>query len=392
MATRKTKTDATETPKRTRKKTENPPPPSKSGMVSLVTGFPGFLATHLLLELCQRQPDAVFYFLVQPKFETQAEARIARLHRECPEFKGEFHIVHGDITGPKLGLTDTEYDALRRKVTHVWHLAAIYDLAVSEEVAYRVNVRGTAHVLDFCEGCTSLKQLNYVSTCYVSGRRTGKILEIELDEGQAHFNHYESTKFWAEMEVTRRMASIPTAIFRPAIVVGHSRTGETDKYDGPYYLLKIINKMPRWLPFMNVGRGDTVVNIVPVDFAAAAIAYLGLQDVQGQVFQVADPNPMRARDIVSLGLRCLGKAPAVGMIPPTLARKALNNETVERTLGIPRQLIGYFTHDARYDVGNTARALQGTKIRCPHLSTYMQNLVDFYEAHPDLGFADGRTR
>lgn len=391
MATRKTKTDTTAPPKRTRKKTEVPAerPPAH---VSLVTGFPGFLATHLMLELCQREPHGVFYFLVQPKFESQAESRIARLHREHPEFQGHLHIIHGDITGPKLGLTDTEYDDLRRKVTHVWHLAALYDLAVAEDIAYRVNVRGTAHILDFCAGCKALQQLNYISTCYVSGRRTGKILEIELDEGQAHFNHYESTKFWAEMEVTRRMDTIPTAIFRPAIVVGHSKTGETDKYDGPYYLLKIIKKMPRWMPFLNVGRGDSVVNLIPVDFAAAAIAYLGLQESQGQVFQIADPNPMRARDIVSLGLRCLGKAPAVGMIPPALARKALNNETIERTLGIPRQLIGYFTHDARYEVGNTARALQGTKIRCPHLSTYMQTLVDFYEAHPDLGFPDGRTR
>lgn len=410
MATRKTPSDSTEKTKAPRKpaarkseatkasaargkKAKASEPVAPPTHASLITGFPGFLATHLMLELCERQPSGSFYFLVQAKFDAEAQKRIERLRRERPEFKGEFHIVHGDITDPKLGLSDERYDALRRTITHVWHLAAIYDLAVPEETAYRVNVRGTVHVLDFCQGSPSLQRLNYISTCFVSGKRTGRIAEDELDEGQAHHNHYESTKFWAEMEVRRRMSAIPTVILRPSIVVGHSRTGETDKYDGPYYLLKIIKRMPKWMPFMNVGRGDTVVNIVPVDFAAASIAYLGLdQNVAGQTFQIADPNPMRARDIVALGLRCMDRAPAVGMIPPGLARRALRNETIENTLGVPRELIGYFTHDARYEVANTARALQTSRIRCPHLSTYLQTLVDFYESHPDRDFMDGRKR
>jgi thioester reductase-like protein len=356
----------------------------KTSTVSLVTGFPGFLATHLALEIAKREPLGDLHFLIEKRFQAEAQKRLARIRRESPEFTGNLELIHGDITKPQLGLEAETYDSLRRSITHVWHLAAIYDLAVPEEIAFLVNVGGTVNVLDFCESCTSFKHLNYVSTCYVSGKRTGLILEGELDEGQPHHNNYESTKFWAEMEVQRRLDTIPTTIFRPAIVVGHSRTGETDKYDGPYYLLKIIDRMPKWMPFMNVGRGDTVVNIVPVDFASSAVAELGLRDASiGEVFQLADPNPMRARDITALGLKCLGRRLAVGMIPPALANRALKNDAIEKMVGVPREILGYFTHDARYDASNTARALQGAKIKCPHLSTYLQTLVDYYQSHPE---------
>ncbi|MEZ4458863.1 MAG: SDR family oxidoreductase [bacterium] len=388
------KTKEAATPKKTAAKAskgKTPNPVAKATNASLVTGFPGFLATHLMLELLDRDPSADYHFVIEARFDAEARKRIERLRRERPAFTGRLEIHHGDITKPMLGFEESTFDALRADITHVWHLAALYDLAVPEEIAYRVNVRGTAHVLDFCEACSRLRRLNYVSTCFVSGKRTGRIREDELDEGQAHHNHYESTKFWAEMEVQRRMGTLPVTIFRPSIVVGHSRTGETDKYDGPYYLLKIIKRMPKWLPFVNIGRGETVVNIIPVDFAAASIAYLGLLDgTEGQVFQVADANPMRARDIVALGLRFLGKPAAVGMIPPGLAERAMKSDTLERTLGVPRQILGYFTHDARYDTANLARHLQGAGIKCPHLSTYLQVLVDYYEAHSDRTFLDGR--
>lgn len=377
---------------RTRKTKAKPSKKStRPSQVALLTGFPGFLATHLTLALLKRDPQMVVHFLIESRFEDEAKRRMERLRRQTPEFRGELHLVHGDITRSHLGVDEAQWEALRQSVTHVWHLAAIYDLAVPEELAYRVNVRGTATVLDFCDACTRLVRVNYVSTCFVSGRRTGRICEDELDEGQAHHNHYESTKFWAEMEAQRRMATLPITIFRPSIVVGDSKTGETDKYDGPYYLLKIIDRMPKWLPFVNIGRGDTVVNIVPVDFVVAALAELGNRgDAIGQTYQLADANPMRVRDIVALGLRCLNKPPAIGMIPPTLARRALKSDAVEKTLGIPREILGYFTHDAQYDTANLSRALQGTGIRCPHLSTYLQTLVDYYETHPERTFLDGR--
>ncbi len=358
---------------------------------AFLTGFPGFLTTMLLRELVENSPSGEFHLLVESRFEDLARSRAAQVAKRTAEFDGTIEIHVGDITAPRLGLTEGVYEELTAKVGVVWHLAAIYNLAVPESLAYKVNVTGTIKVLDFCEACESLDRLNYISTCYVSGERAGLVFEDELDEGQGHNNHYESTKFWAEVEVQRRSDEIPTAIFRPSIVVGHSRTGETDKYDGPYYLFKVFKNLPQWVPIPNIGTGNSVVNIVPVDFAAQAIAHIGLEPGhEGTVFQIADPNPMRAQEIVSLTLELLGRKKAPGVVPPRLLDVALGSKSVEEFMGVPREVVNYFSHEARYDTSNTLRALQDTEIRCPHLSSYLQTLMDYVDRNPDQGFLDAR--
>jgi nucleoside-diphosphate-sugar epimerase len=359
---------------------------------TLVTGFPGFLATRLLREMLAYEHEGDFVFLVESRFRDEAKQRLQNIERDVPNFEGSWDVVVGDITDEFLGLDDEVYEELTDRIECVWHLAAVYDLAVAEAVAYRVNVQGTIHVLDFCEACDDFRRLNYVSSCYVSGEREGTVYEEELDEGQSHKNHYESTKFWAEVEIQRRRDTIPTAIFRPGIVVGDSQTGETDKYDGPYYLFKLLQRLPNWMPIPNIGDGDRVVNIVPVDFATQAMAYIGmLEGAEGDVYQIADPHPMKARDIFTLALDCMGRAPPVGSVPASLPDFALRNESVEEFVGVPREMLIYFNHGARYDTSNTQRALEGTSIHCPHLSTYMQTLIDYFLRHPDRPEAGLKT-
>jgi len=273
----------------------------------------------------------------------------------------------------------------------VWHLAAIYDLAVDEQVAYRVNVVGTSHILDFCEALRNLVRLNYVSTCYVAGERDGLVLESELDVGQGHKNHYESTKFWAELEVQRRWGTLPTSIFRPGIVVGDSKTGATDKYDGPYFLINLLLRIPKWLPMVNVGAGDATVNLVPVDYVVDAMVSIGSREgTTGKVYQLGDPNPMRARDLISLLLQRLGRKQAIGTIPSSLFEGALGVAPIRRLVGIPRESVVYFNHPVRFDVSATLEALEGTGIRCPHFSDYATTMIDYMKRNPDKGFLDNR--
>ncbi|MFW5965950.1 MAG: SDR family oxidoreductase [Persicimonas sp.] len=351
----------------------------------LLTGFPGFLATNLLERLVALQSDATFYLLIQAKFRRRAEACLERFEERHPDFAGRWELLEGDITDRFLGLGEDRYAELAETVGIVWHLAAIYDLAVPEQLAYRVNVTGTIHLLDFCESCADLKRLNYVSTCYVAGERQGMIYEDELDEGQGHKNHYESTKFWAEVEVQRRADQVPSVIFRPGIVVGDSRTGTTFKYDGPYFLIKLLHRLPDWLPTLNVGKGESMVNLVPVDYTTDAMAYLGNKEgTVGEVFQLADPNPMRAGEVISLVLDCMDRAPALASLPAGLVELAMSRPKIEEMTGMPKEALVYFNHDARFDTSNTDRELEPTSIRCPHLSTYMQTLVDFFLRYPDL--------
>jgi thioester reductase-like protein len=361
-----------------------------ASLPALFTGFPGFLCARLLLDLARIAPDAPRVLLVQPHMIALARTRIDSLARLAPSL-AHVEILPGDITDPQLGFDDATTQRLATSIRVVWHLAALYDLAVKPEIAYKVNVLGTMHVLDFCGKCSDLARFNYISTCYVSGNRTGTILESELDQEQGHKNHYEQTKFWAEVEVQRRMGSIPTAIFRPGIVVGDSVTGETDKYDGPYYVFRLLERLPSWLTLPHIGRGDALVNLVPIDFVSAAMSTLGTSsEHHGQTFHLADPNPMRARDILARALDYYGRPPARGMIPSAIVERAMRATALERALGVPRESIMYFNHDARYDTTNAQRALRPTPIRCPHLSSYMHILLDYMALHPDKPFLDGR--
>ncbi|MDQ3720132.1 MAG: SDR family oxidoreductase, partial [Actinomycetota bacterium] len=204
-------------------------------MSTLVTGYPGFIGSRLVGALIDDDPELRIVALVEPRLAATAR-------EQAPE---RVEVIEGDIADRRLKLSDADYERLAAEVTQVYHLAAIYDLAVPIEVAQAVNVDGTGNVLDLCLACERLERLHYVSTAYVAGLRTGVVYEHELSLGQRFKNHYESTKFQAEVWVRQQMDRVPTTTYRPAVVVGDSQTGETMKFDGPYYMLRVISRSQR---------------------------------------------------------------------------------------------------------------------------------------------------
>jgi len=357
-----------------------------------MTGFPGFIAKRLVSALVGKRGDAKFVFLVEERMRGAAEQSVRDLDERHPGFLGRAQIVSGDIAATYLGMGEEVYRAHAADTTHVWHLAAIYNLAVPEAIAYRVNVIGTANVLDFCQDCKKLERLDYVSTCYVSGQRHGRVLETELDEDQGFKNHYESTKCWAEMEVRRRMHRLPVAIYRPGIVMGDSKTGYTDKYDGPYYLMKLLNKLPSWLPMVNVGEGDVDANIVPVDFIVDAMAALAFKkEAIGQCVQLADPNPHKIKELLGAMMAAFGFRKPLANLNAGLVEKALSNESVRNLVQIPKEALIYFNFDVSYDTTNQRRLLEGTGVRCPDFFDYIGTLAAYVKEHPDKPFLDGRA-
>lgn len=374
------------------KKPVAPKKATKADGLHLITGFPGFIGRRLVLELGKQLENARFALLVQGHLLHVAEEALADLNDQVPGLADRTELMVGDITLSQLGLTDDVHKRLLTDVNVVWHLAAIYDLSVGPRVAYRVNVIGTANVLDFCEMAQALIQLNYTSTCYIAGDRTGLVLESELDEGQGHKNHYESTKFWAEVEVQRRWDRLPTAIFRPGIVVGDSKTGETDKYDGPYYLIQLLLKLPGWLPMFHIGAATAPVNIVPVDYVVdSMIAIAQSENPTGKVYQLGDHNPMRARDIIELLLKVLNRRKPLFSVSDKFVNWVLGHNQVRQLMQMPQEVVIYFAHFSQFDVSNTLEALEGTGVRCPHLSSYMRTLVDYVRRYPKKQFLDKRT-
>ncbi|HEX2252517.1 MAG TPA: SDR family oxidoreductase [Thermoanaerobaculia bacterium] len=362
-----------------------------AGSTIFFTGFPGFIGRRLVRALHERRPEARWVFLVQDRLRERAEADLRELERRSPDFRDRWETVVGDITDPRLGLAPGTWEDLTGRVTEAWHLAAVYDLAVPEEVARRVNVDGTRHVLDFCQECEGFERLLYVSTCYVAGERKGRVLEDELDEGQGFKNHYESTKFAAEVEVQRRWDRIPTVVFRPAVVVGDSRTGETDKYDGPYYMMRLMMRLPRLVPVVGLGRGAARLNLVPVDWLVAAMVEIGSQeDATGRVYQLADPAALEVRELLDRISEILGKPKPLVRLPGALIEGAMSFRPLRQALEMPKETIVYANHPVAYDVQNTLDALEGTGIECPPIASYLPVLIDYVRRHPEKEFLDKR--
>lgn len=349
-----------------------------------LTGFPGFLGRRLVVELLRQRPDAAIDALVEPRMLPAAEAARAALDRALPGAHARLRLHPGDLTSPDLGL-GAAYPALAADATDIFHLAAVYDLAVPREVAYRVNVLGTAHLLAFAARCPALRRLNYVSTAYVAGDRTGLVGEDDLDAGQGFKNHYEWTKFRAERLVRAAMPDLPTTIYRPAIVVGDSRTGETDKFDGPYFAMRFIERLDRWrLPAPMIGRGDALANLVPVDYVVAAILHLARDPAAvARAVHLCDPDGPTAWSVFRQCAELITGREPFWSLSPALAAIALRLCPLRRLLGVPREALAYFDHPVTFGTTNAYALLSPAGIAPPPFADYAEPLVDFFLDHCD---------
>ncbi|HXV53418.1 MAG TPA: SDR family oxidoreductase [Solirubrobacterales bacterium] len=347
-------------------------------MSELVTGFPGFIGRRLVAALLEADAEARVAALVEPRMLELARTVADRIDPERIE------LVAGDITDRRLGLEDADYERLAGETRRVFHLAAIYDLAVPLEVAQRVNVDGTGNVLDFCAAARGLERLAYVSTAYVAGTRTGVVYEHELVMGQGFKNHYESTKFQAEVWVRELLDRVPTTILRPAIVVGDSRTGETEKFDGPYYVLRALGRSQRMgRPLPQFGRSAAAFNVVPVDYVVEAmVAAAGDQATLGETLHLVDPDPLSAHDLVELLSRLYTGTGTRGRVPAAMVERSLRLKRVREMFeGIPAESIAYLNHPVVYDARRTVDLLAPHGLVPPRFPDYAEAVVGFYREH-----------
>lgn len=348
-----------------------------------ITGFPGFIASRLVERLAA--PNAQFFLLVQPNFVEMAKREIERIAASAGVPLENFAIVEGDITAENLGIAPEDLQSVRSETTDVFHLAAIYDLAVAADLARRVNVEGTNRVNEFVISLPNLRRYNYVSTCYVAGKRTGEILETELEHEAGFRNFYEETKYLAEREVERLKKELAVTIFRPSIVVGDSQTGETAKYDGIYSLILYLRRSPQLLRLVNVGNDRVRLNLVPVDFVVEGIAALSKDpEAIGKTIALADPNPLTTAELFDRIAESLTGKKSVVKPPPALVEKSLMLPVAPPVSGLPLSGVPYFFIEQTYDTRVADELLSKHGISCPNFSSYVKNLLDFVERHPNL--------
>ena len=367
-----------------------------------ITGASGFIGKRLVRKLLERD-GSVVYFLVRA---LEADA-VAQLREYWGVDESRAIPVVGDLTQPLLGVSAADKKKLSKKITHFFHLAAIYDLKADAESQQRANVDGTRNTVQFAEAIGS-KHFHLFSSIASAGLFEGLFREDMFEEAENLDHPYFRTKHDLEA-IVRRECKLPWRIYRPAIVVGDSRTGEMDKIDGPYYFFKLIQKMrkmlPPWMPTIGLEGGR--INVVPVDFVVAAVDHIAhLKNEDGKCFHLVDPTPMRVGDLLNTIARAAHapemalriNAALLGFIPRHM-RKALMALTPVRRIrhaimkdfGLPDDILTFINYPTRFDCRETLRALKGSDIAVPPLDTYAWRLWDYWERHLDPDLSIDRT-
>ncbi len=370
-------------------------------MAYFVTGATGFIGRNLVELLLER--EGAIFVLVREGSKGRLEELRSRWGTDEHRVVG----IAGDLTKPRLGISDADVERLRGEIDHLFHLAAVYDMTADAETQRVANVEGTRNMIELAESVDA-GHVHMVSSIAAAGLYRGTWREDMFDEAEDLDTHpYFRTKHDSEA-IVRNECVPPWRVYRPGIVVGHSETGEMDKIDGPYYFFKLIrrlrNAIPQWMPMLGIEGRE--INLVPVDYVAKAMDHLAhLDGLDGRAFHLTDPSPRTAGEVIDIFARAAhapqssARVPAGALEPVVPLLKGLTKlppmglalDSVLSDFGIPRSVLTYVNYPTRFDSRQTQAALSGTGIRVPPLEAYADKLWDYWERHLDPDLFRDRT-
>ncbi len=367
-----------------------------------VTGATGFIGRNLVGRLLQR--EGTIYALVR----AGSRGRLEELRTSWGADGARIVPVAGDLSQSSLGVSEEDLVAMRGEVDHFFHLAAIYDITADAEAQEIANVEGTRHAVELA-GAIEAGCFHHVSSIAAAGLYKGEWREDMFDEAERlDTNPYFRTKHESE-RLVREECPRPWRVYRPGIVVGDSRTGEIDKIDGPYYFFKALQRarrvLPSWLPLVGIEGGE--INIVPVDYVAAAIDHIAHKPkLNGRAFSLTDPNPKTVGELVNLFAKAadapqmavrLGTdvtEPAAGLartglrfFPP--AKRGL--KVALGQLDLPADVLTYLDYPTSFDSTQAQKALKGSGIEVPPLESYAAKVWDYWERNLDPSLFQDRS-
>ncbi len=359
----------------------------------LITGGTGFVGKAVLARLIDQPQYGKIYLLVRGKRGQSAEERVADIVRRMfPRGRqdlllAKIRAVAGDLVEPGLGMAEGQVDTLRNEVHQILHVGASTDFGSPLDEARLNNVEGTRHVLDFAMKLKSLgvlKRFDYVSTAYVCGRKSGQLSEDDLTRGQDFSNTYEQSKYEAEILVKEYAGRLPTAIYRPSIIVGDSNSGYTPHFKVLYWPLLLLSK--NLLPFFACNQ-RAFLDVVPVDYVADGIVALMHRDSSlGETFHLTAGlgNEIRICDLLrdSYQLAGIHKRPILPLwLFNLIWHTPLSKHFPSHFWEAAEMAKPYFHYlhgnDVRFDGSKTLSILKGLGIEAPSWDDYKREVLGF---------------
>jgi thioester reductase-like protein len=358
-----------------------------------ITGGTGFLGKAMLVRLMEDPEIQRVDVLIRATADRTAASRLDEvINKIFPRGKVEsvrnkLFAVAGDLTRPRLGISEDDRKSLSERVDHILHVGASTDFGAPLRESRKHNVEGTLNVLELADEVAArgrLKRFDYVSTAYVAGTKPGRVFESDLARGQTFANNYERSKYEAELLVREFATRIPVAIHRPSIVVGDSMNGYTPHFKVLYWPLRLLSK--NFFPVVPCNP-SAKLDVVPIDFVAdSMMALLRTDEAIGQTWHLTagSGNEVMLKDLISDAVKYAGiqRRPGLSLrmlkfIQRSPLRRIFRDEFWE-AIEIGKPYEAYVSGlSPSYDATRTHELLRRLGVRIPRWENYKQEVLSF---------------
>jgi thioester reductase-like protein len=361
----------------------------------LLTGITGSVGSEIVRWLHARAPNCRLTGLLRASSDDELKRRWSAVLRdsglesfEHAALRSRWKPVRGDITEAHLGLNAEDVASLRRDVTHIIHAAADVRFMAPLEESRRANTTGTRQVLEFAARCPRLAQCAHLSSVFIAGRRTGRILEDDLEHDAGFVSNYEQTKYEAELEARSFMKDIPLAVYRLALLPGRGRDGYVHQFGAFHRLLYYYD---RGLLEMLPGAPWNRIDMAPTDWAADTLMQLFLDHFEGcRTYHVCSGDgAVSMQDFVALTSQhfCAHRQGREPLAPLQLVEPSIYDRFVERAAAArtvnSERMVGVMRSTAPHAVLAKVfdrRAMQsclGSRAQAPAFEDYYSRIVRY---------------